>query len=87
MLTEAMLAFELSPVWTMVLILALVFLLGWPLEWVPIVLIIVPIILPVVEQLDFGLEGDDHLIWFAILVRSACKPLGCHRPWRFPRTS
>lgn len=68
MLTEAMLAFELSPVWTMVLILGLIFLLGWPLEWVPIVLIIVPIILPVVEQLDFGLEGDDHLVWFAILV-------------------
>jgi TRAP-type mannitol/chloroaromatic compound transport system permease large subunit len=48
--------------------LALIFLLGWPLEWVPIVLIIVPILLPVVETLDFGLSQADLLIWFAILV-------------------
>ena len=68
MLTEAMLSFNLSPGWTMLMILALIFLLGWPLEWVPIVLIIVPIMLPVVEQLDFGLERNDLLIWFAILV-------------------
>ena len=68
MLTELMLGFNLSPGWTMFMILALIFLLGWPLEWVPIVLIIVPIILPVVEQLDFGLERNEMLIWFAILV-------------------
>ena len=49
-------------------ILALIFVLGWPLEWVPIVLIIVPILLPVVETLDFGLNQADLLIWFAILV-------------------
>ena len=35
---------------------------GWPLEWVPIVLIIVPILLPLVEQLGF------NLTWFGILV-------------------
>ena len=38
------------------------FLLGWPLEWVPIVMIIVPIILPLIEALGF------NLTWFAILV-------------------
>ena len=38
------------------------FLLGWPLEWVPIVMIIIPIILPLVEALGF------NLTWFAILV-------------------
>ena len=37
-------------------------LLGWPLEWVPIVMIIVPIILPLIEALGF------NLTWFAILV-------------------
>ena len=36
--------------------------LGWPLEWVPIVMIIIPIILPLVEALGF------NLTWFAILV-------------------
>ena len=55
---------------TLFLILALIFLLGWPLEWVPIVLIIVPILLPVVETLgeEFGLNRTDLLVWFAILV-------------------
>jgi len=40
----------------------MIFLLGWPLEWVPIVMIVVPIILPLVEALGF------NLTWFAILV-------------------
>jgi TRAP-type mannitol/chloroaromatic compound transport system permease large subunit len=42
--------------------MGMIFLLGWPLEWVPIVLIVVPIILPLIEGLEF------NLIWFAILV-------------------
>jgi len=68
MLTELLLSFDLSAGWTLFLIMALIFLLGWPLEWVPIVLIIVPILLPVVETLNFGLERTDLLVWFAILV-------------------
>ena len=40
----------------------MIFLLGWPLEWVPIVMIIIPIILPLIEALGF------NLTWFAILV-------------------
>lgn len=46
----------------LVLILIFIFVLGWPLEWVPIVLIFVPILLPVVTGL-----GID-LVWFSILV-------------------
>ncbi len=68
MLTELLLSFDLSPGWTLFVIMALIFLLGWPLEWVPIVLIIVPILLPVVESLDFGLDRTELLVWFAILV-------------------
>ena len=70
MLTELLLAMELSPVMTLILIMALIFLLGWPLEWVPIVLIIVPILMPVVETLGpaFGLDRIELLVWFAILV-------------------
>ena len=68
MLTDLLLSFDLSP-WAMLFfILALIFVLGWPLECVPIVLIIVPILLPVVETLDFGLSQADLLIWFATLV-------------------
>ncbi len=62
MLTEGLLAWDLSVTWVLIIIMALVFLLGWPLEWVPIVLIIVPIMVPVLVKLDV------NLTWFAILV-------------------
>ena len=70
MLTELLLAWELSPMIVLLAIMALIFLLGWPLEWVPIVLIIVPIILPVVESFGpaFGMDRVQLLTWFAILV-------------------
>lgn len=62
MLTEALLSWDLSVTWVLIIIMALIFLLGWPLEWVPIVLIIVPIMVPVLVKLDV------NLTWFAILV-------------------
>ncbi|MBX2879948.1 MAG: TRAP transporter large permease subunit [Granulosicoccus sp.] len=71
MLTEYLLTLELSPYMILIVIMALIFLLGWPLEWVPIVLIIVPILLPLVESLEFtGVLADtqNRLIWFGILV-------------------
>jgi len=61
-LTELLLSFDLSVAAMLILVMALVFLLGWPLEWVPIVLIIVPILVPLLVQLDV------NLTWFAILV-------------------
>jgi TRAP-type mannitol/chloroaromatic compound transport system permease large subunit len=43
-------------------IMLLIFILGWPLEWVPIVLIFIPILLPLIRELGF------NLTWFGILV-------------------
>lgn len=70
MLTDSLLALDMSPYMVLILIMALVFLLGWPLEWVPIVLIVVPILLPAVIALDLpGFESTyDLLVWFGILV-------------------
>ncbi len=71
MLTEILLGFDMPPYAMLLLIMALIFLLGWPLEWVPIVLIIVPILLPLVESLEFtGILADpqNRLTWFGILV-------------------
>jgi tripartite ATP-independent transporter DctM subunit len=62
MLTELLLGLDLPPIIILIMIMALIFLLGWPLEWVPIVLIIVPILLPLIDQLGF------NLVWFGILV-------------------
>ncbi len=62
MLTEMLLAWDMSSTMILIIIMALIFLLGWPLEWVPIVLIIVPILIPVLVQMDV------NLVWFGILV-------------------
>ena len=61
-LTEFLLQLEMNRYIILGIVLAMIFLLGWPLEWVPIVLIIIPTILPLIEELGF------NLTWFAILV-------------------
>ncbi|MFK7993148.1 MAG: TRAP transporter large permease subunit [Granulosicoccus sp.] len=69
MMTELLLGLDMSPYLVLLLVMALIFLLGWPLEWVPIVLIVVPILLPTVEALSVhGLERYDLMVWFGILV-------------------
>ncbi|HVJ60688.1 MAG TPA: TRAP transporter large permease subunit, partial [Burkholderiaceae bacterium] len=40
----------------------LCFILGWPLEWVPIVVIIVPIFMPILQALKV------NMVWFSILL-------------------
>ncbi|HEX5612577.1 MAG TPA: TRAP transporter large permease subunit [Burkholderiales bacterium] len=62
MLTDALLGLELNRYVVLFIIMALIFILGWPLEWVPIVLIVVPFLLPLVQKLQF------NLAWFGILV-------------------
>ena len=62
MIAETLLAIDLPPTVLLVMILGLIFILGWPLEWVPIVLIVIPILLPAVIKL-----GVD-LVWFCTLV-------------------
>jgi tripartite ATP-independent transporter DctM subunit len=62
MLAEAMLGLPLSPELMLIALLAVIFLLGWPLEWPAIVFIFLPIFLPVVEALKLD------LVWFCTLV-------------------
>jgi tripartite ATP-independent transporter DctM subunit len=62
LIAEALLGLQFSPTVMLILMLAIIFILGWPLEWVPIVLIVVPIFLPLVQKL-----GID-LVWFCTLV-------------------
>ncbi|MEO0917692.1 MAG: TRAP transporter large permease subunit, partial [Pseudomonadota bacterium] len=69
MLTELLLGLDMAPFMVLILVMALIFLLGWPLEWVPIVLIVVPILLPTVQALELhGLSRYDMMVWFGILV-------------------
>ncbi|MCP4933713.1 MAG: TRAP transporter large permease subunit, partial [bacterium] len=69
MMTELLLGLDMSPYLILLLVMALIFLLGWPLEWVPIVLIVVPILLPSVAGLEnHGMDGYALMVWFCILV-------------------
>jgi tripartite ATP-independent transporter DctM subunit len=61
-LAQMLTSLALPPMLMLIVILAVVFVLGWPLEWVPIVLIVIPIVLPIVQA-----AGID-LIWFCTLV-------------------
>ena len=61
-MAEWLIGLNLPPTLMLIVILGLIFVLGWPLEWVPIVLIVVPIVLPIVQA-----AGID-LIWFCTLV-------------------
>lgn len=56
------LSLNLSQTGFLVLTQALIFLLGWPLEWTEIIIIFVPIFLPLLD--DFGVDP----IFFGILV-------------------
>lgn len=61
-IAKTLLSWDL-PHWVLLAgILATCFVLGWPLEWIPIVVIIVPIFLPVLMGMDI------NMIWFCILL-------------------
>lgn len=60
-LSGQLLGMDLPPFIMVGVIMAMVFFLGWAMEWVPIVLIVLPIVMPTVKAL-----GIDPL-WFAII--------------------
>ena len=60
-MSNQLIQMDLPPMIMIAMIMAIVFFLGWAMEWVPIVLIILPIMLPTVKAL-----GID-LLWFAIV--------------------
>ena len=67
-ITDALVGLPLPDIWKLALIMFLIFVLGWPFEWPAIMLVFLPIFLPVVEKLNFGMSKLDMLIWFGALV-------------------
>ncbi|WP_208248738.1 TRAP transporter large permease subunit [Rhizobium sp. T1470] len=55
---EWVLALDLTPVQFMILSQAIIFILGWPLEWTEIIVIFVPIFLPMLRHFDI-----DPILW------------------------
>jgi TRAP-type mannitol/chloroaromatic compound transport system permease large subunit len=62
LIADTLVALDLSPNGVLFALMAIIFLLGWPLEWAPIIFIFLPIFLPVIT--DAGLD----LLWVATLV-------------------
>ena len=61
-ITQSLLSLEMPPTLMLVVILILIFLLGWPFEWPAIVLVFLPIFYPVVAAMKID------LVWFGALV-------------------
>jgi len=62
LLTEILMSWDVHPMVMLIAIMVLIFVLGWPLEWVPIVLIILPVLMPLVREMGY------NLLWFCTLV-------------------
>ncbi|TCU20146.1 TRAP transporter large permease [Rhizobium sullae] len=58
LIEEWVLALSLTPVQFMILSQAIIFILGWPLEWTEIIIIFVPIFLPMLRHFDI-----DPILW------------------------
>jgi TRAP-type mannitol/chloroaromatic compound transport system permease large subunit len=58
LLEHWVLSLDMSPVGFMILSQAIIFILGWPLEWTEIIIIFVPIFLPILKHFDI-----DPILW------------------------
>jgi len=73
-ITETMLALPFPPVVMLLMVLVLLFLLGWPFEWPAIILVFLPIFYPVVDALkpalgqSLGIPLDMVMVWFGAVV-------------------
>jgi len=62
LMTDMLVGLPLPPMGTMLVIMFLVFLLGWPFEWPTIVFVFVPLLQPAMMALNFD------PLWFATLI-------------------
>jgi tripartite ATP-independent transporter DctM subunit len=60
----------IGPVGVLVLMLFVVFVMGFFFDWIEIILIILPVFTPILETMDLGshVAQSDFLVWFAILL-------------------
>lgn len=64
---------QFGPYGTVVFVLAIMFLLGFLMDWIEITLILLPLVAPVVSQLNLPIDGFNQLdkpalVWFLICV-------------------
>ncbi len=61
-ITNALTGLPVPPFVTLLLVMALIFLLGWPFEWPAIIFVFIPIFYPVIEALKYD------MVWFGAIV-------------------
>jgi tripartite ATP-independent transporter DctM subunit len=62
LITKTLTALPVPPFATLLLVMGLIFLLGWPFEWPAIIFVFIPIFYPVIEALKYD------MLWFGTLV-------------------
>jgi len=72
LISSAIYAISDDPVIIIISILTIVFLLGFVLDWIEITLIILPLVAPIVAELDLNIVSygidNANLVWFLLLV-------------------
>ncbi len=69
LISDAILGLDLGAHGTIIFIMLIVFLLGFVLDWIQIVLIVLTLVAPVVKSFagDFGMTEQYTLVWFTVL--------------------
>ncbi len=62
LMTKTLLALQVSPFVMLLVLMVLIFLLGWPFEWPAIIYLFLPILMPIVLAMKYD------LVWFGTLV-------------------
>ena len=61
-ITDALLAVPTGPFGVLIILMVVIFLLGWPMEWPAIIFIFIPIFMPLIIEMEYD------LVWFGALV-------------------
>jgi tripartite ATP-independent transporter DctM subunit len=61
-ITKALTGLPVPPFVTLLIVMGLIFLLGWPFEWPAIIFVFIPIFYPVIESMKYD------MLWFGALV-------------------
>lgn len=61
-ITDSLLSIPLGPFGILVILMVVIFILGWPMEWPAIIFIFVPIFMPLVLEMEYD------LVWFGALI-------------------
>ncbi len=69
MIADMVFSVASGPYQTLFLIMALIFVLGFFLEWIEISYVVLPLFAPIIASLDYGFaDSGTTLTWFAVLV-------------------